>query len=134
MHETDPRPHILVIDDDDALCAILRDVFADDGFRVTACIQPPADLAEVERLAPDLILLDLVYGGQRSGFAFLESLKQDPATAVIPVVVCSAAVHVTDGDRVHMTEWECATLPKPFDIDELLGTVRGCLAEAEVAA
>src|SRR5829696_1234300 len=125
MLESDARPHVLVIDDDEVLCAVLREVFADDGLRATACVAPPADLDEVQRLAPDLILLDLVYGGERSGHAFLERLKADPATRGIPVVVCSAAV--TDDDRAQLTGWECAALPKPFELDDLLATIRDCL-------
>jgi len=132
MHEPDARPHVLVIDDDEPLCAILRDVFAEEGYRATACVAPPADLALVADLAPDLILLDLVYGGRRSGYAFLERLKADPATRAIAVVVCSAAV--TDEDRAQLTGWECAALPKPFDLDDLLRTVRDCLPAATAAA
>ena len=134
MHEPDARPHILVIDDDEPLCAVLREVFADEGMRTTACVAPPEDLDTVNENAPDLILLDLVYGGERRGHAFLERLKADPATKDIPVIVCSAAVNVTDDDRTQLTGWECAVLAKPFDLDELLATVYDCLAGARAAA
>jgi CheY-like chemotaxis protein len=56
-------------------------------------------------------------------FAVLDALAQDPATATLPVLVCSGAVEAlaTAGERLG-GRW-VRTLAKPFDIDELVGLV-----------
>ena len=82
-------------------------------------------LDRAARLAPDLILLDLMLpdvGGEE----VLVELRADPATRNIPVIVISA--EMDPGVRRRLLDrgarW---CLAKPFDIVELLGLVDGVL-------
>ena len=115
--------HVLVMDDVAEVLDLLRDVLREEGYRVSP--RPTVvGLDEVKRLAPDVILLDLLFGGQHRGLDLLRQLRQDRATADVPVVVCSAAVDAVRrlaGD--HVGEGVGLVL-KPFDIDELLGELR----------
>jgi CheY-like chemotaxis protein len=121
------RPcHVLVLDDESTIIEILHEVLADDGCKVTSFrTLPPLD--EVARLTPDAIILDLVFGGQATGVDFLVALRADPATAAIPVVICTALT----GERVvsALPEPQLAVpvLTKPFDLDAIVGVVRDAI-------
>jgi DNA-binding response OmpR family regulator len=133
--ETETRhQHILVCDDDHALRAIFKDFFVDEGYRVTVQSSICEAVDEILSLAPDLIVLDLIFGGEPKGFEFLRSLKTTPETKSIPVLVCTAATSLNEEIQAHLTSWECASVIKPFDIDELIAAVRECLGKTEVAA
>ena len=54
-------------------------------------------------------------------------LKMDPATAVIPVVLCTGAVTEVKALESHLAEMGIAVVLKPFDLDHLLGTLRRSL-------
>jgi CheY-like chemotaxis protein len=76
------RLHVLATEDDAALRAVLTEILEEEGYRVT--FSSAADVAEVIREAPDLLVLDARGQGLDSGWAFLERLKADAATVDIP--------------------------------------------------
>jgi CheY-like chemotaxis protein len=133
MEDTDSRPHILVCDDDQALRQIFHDVLAEEGYRVTVRGTICADLAEVQGLAPDLIILDLIFGGAPEGLAFLQRLKAMPATMNIPVLTCTAATILDEAMHQQLTTLGCAAIAKPFDLDALLAAIATCLQPTQLA-
>ncbi len=89
-------PHVRVMHDEVNALHPPEDVL-EDGFRVTAMTSPPTDLADVVALAPDLVVLGMLIGGEGSGSQLLQQLGLDRETARLPVVVCAAAVHLVRG-------------------------------------
>jgi CheY-like chemotaxis protein len=114
----------LVCDDEPSLCEIFHELLASEGFRVTVRAAPCDNLHEVVALAPDLIILDLLFGGRRQGTNFMEQLKTNPATLGIPLLVCTASEGLTGPPHI---DWTCAAVAKPFELNDLLGAVRRCL-------
>jgi len=104
-----PR-RVLVVDDDDDIRENLVELLACEGYEVTAAGDGRAALAEAGRARPDVILLDLMMPVM-SGWQFREAQLGDPALAGVPVVVLSAMPADLDVD---------ASLPKPFQVDDLL--------------
>jgi CheY-like chemotaxis protein len=68
---------------------------------------------------PDLILLDLMMPGM-DGFEVSRRLRDDPATASIPIVVMSASERIRNPSMILAVD---GRLPKPFELDELYATV-----------
>jgi CheY-like chemotaxis protein len=85
-------------------------------------------LALVRRARPDLVVLDVQLPGL-DGLAVARALAADPATAAIPVVLCSgAAARPAPGwAAAGRAAGVVAFLPKPFELRELLGTVARAL-------
>jgi two-component system OmpR family response regulator len=125
--------HILVIDDEPTIRDVLCEALADEGYRVSAHNTYFDDLDVLVRLAPDLIILDIVLGGKLMGIEFLETLKADPRVASIPVAVCTAATHLNDQVRARLTEWDCLLICKPFDLDDLVSEIDRCLRERDLS-
>lgn len=129
-------PHVLVIEDDAPILTLFERSLTHAGLRVTTWETPGLETAEAAALAPDAVVLDLLFDPRRRGFgeadlggAFLERLKGDPATASIPVVVCSADVPRLQRLADRMAGRGVVTLAKPCRPKELVAAVRAAIAE-----
>ena len=79
---------ILVIDDDPQARALLRRLFERDGFRVEEAADGATGLRLAREVRPDCVTLDVMMPGM-DGWTVLESIKQDPDIADVPVVMLS---------------------------------------------
>lgn len=105
---------VLIIEDDkDTLDAI--HYIAEDLNLEVINSSSVLQVAEIKAISPDLILMDHWVGNKLGGDLCL-SLKSDPTTKDIPVVILSAHNNIRQ-----IAEKSCANtfLSKPFDIDEL---------------
>ena len=123
--------HVLVVDDDRATLGLFRDLLLDAGYTVTLLDYPPDDVADVARVHPGLIVLDLVFNGEERGWTFLQTVRQHPATSTIPVLVCTAAAQLLEERRTELDALSCGTDLKPFDIDRLLAALDVCLEDPD---
>jgi type II secretory ATPase GspE/PulE/Tfp pilus assembly ATPase PilB-like protein/CheY-like chemotaxis protein len=80
---------VLLVDDEDALRRVMRDLLARDGYDVVEARTGAEALDQVDRHAPDIIVLDLNLPGM-DGYSVLSKLRSRPATQRIPVVVLTA--------------------------------------------
>jgi two-component system phosphate regulon response regulator PhoB len=91
---------ILVIDDDPDVCDLLVIKLGRAGYQVTAAHTADRGLRLARRLRPALLLLDWALPG-RSGLELAGQLRDDPATAAIPVVMLSAHAGPDHRQRAH---------------------------------
>ncbi len=80
---------VLLVDDEDALRRVMKDLLERDGFIVSEARDGVQALDQVDRTGPDVIVLDLNLPGL-DGYGVLSHLRSRPATADIPVVVLTA--------------------------------------------
>ena len=79
---------VLLAEDDRFLRKAAETALRRHGFAVIAAVDGEEALRLARAEAPDLILLDLIMP-KMQGFEVLRALKEDPATAAIPVVILS---------------------------------------------
>jgi len=130
VRDDDSRPHILVINDTQEILDLFSDILEDEGYRVTLSSFTFQDVHDVERLAPDLIVLDFLIGGDALGWQMLQKLRMYRPTAGIPIVVCTAALQLVRELEGHLRAKDIFVVLKPFDIDEMVSVVRLALARA----
>jgi CheY-like chemotaxis protein len=119
---------ILAVDDDDSLLEIYRLLLEDDGYEVFLSPIAIEDVNDVEQLHPDLVLLDVKISQADDGLTMLEQLRSHRATSSLPVVLCTAAAAKPVRERVE--DYRRQGVPvvyKPFEVEELLQTIRGAL-------
>jgi type II secretory ATPase GspE/PulE/Tfp pilus assembly ATPase PilB-like protein len=80
---------VLLVDDEEDLRRVMRDLLEREGFTVQEARDGVQALDEVDRHAPDIIVLDLNLPGL-DGYGVLSHLRSRPATRDIPVVVLTA--------------------------------------------
>ena len=115
---------ILVVDDEESLCEILQFNLEVEGYDVDVAYSAEQALGmHPERYS--LILLDVMMG-EMSGFRMARILKENPATAQVPVIFCTARDSEDDtvaGLNLGADDY----IAKPFSIREVLARVRSVL-------
>ena len=123
------RP-VFVLEDEAAVRTVLVDALASVGYDVRDFGDGQQALDEIERVVPDLILLDMRMP-RMDGFAFLSALRRRPAGKTIPVIIVSGlgdellqAIDARSAEDLGVA----GIFAKPFDIPTLLRYVGSVIA------
>jgi DNA-binding response OmpR family regulator len=110
---------VLVIEDNPDIKEILNYILQDEGHEVIPC-SDGSTLTALDRLQPDLILIDEILGATR-GSDLIKSLKKDKNSPGIPVILISAIPNLGE---IAIKSGADAYLEKPFDIDSLTDIIK----------
>ncbi len=103
---------VLLVEDEEALRRVMKDLLEREGFVVFEAGDGVIALDEVDRLAPDLVVLDLNLP-RLDGYGVLSHLRARPATAKLPVIVLTAKGD--EDSEVRVFEYGASDyLTKPF--------------------
>ncbi|NTU85766.1 MAG: response regulator [Chloroflexales bacterium] len=110
-------PQVLIVDDDDAIRALLTELIEDTGLVALSAAhgQEALDTLRQQALPPCLILLDLMMPVM-NGWEFRQAQLADPGLAPIPVIVLSARPERHAGPEALAA---AAYLQKPVDLVHL---------------
>ena len=123
------EPHLLVVDDDARLRALLQRYLVEQGFRVTTAADAADARARLEGLAFDLLILDVMMPGE-DGFSLTRTLR---GTSQVPILLLTAmadAEHRVRGLEHGADDY----LAKPFEPRELVLRIRNILQRVHVPA
>jgi len=110
---------VLVIDDDEGVADIVSELLQAANYSPLIATEAQRGLELASTLEPSVIICDVVMP-QLSGFTAVAALKDNPATAHIPVILMSSYHSFYSG----LPEDAAAFLPKPFHPDELVATLQ----------
>jgi signal transduction histidine kinase len=111
-------PRMLVIDDDPAVCELMRRVCTREGFDVVTASSGEEGLRMAREKRPALITLDVVMPGI-DGWTVLKTLKEDGDLSSIPVIMISISDEKSRGIALGAANY----LVKPVDRDRLAGVL-----------
>jgi two-component system phosphate regulon response regulator OmpR len=113
---------VLIIDDDERLCNLLKEYLEGSGFQVFILGDGSGALKIIERESPDIVILDIMLPGKDG----LEVLKEINREYMIPVIMLTAKGE--DTDRIIGLELGADDyIPKPFNPRELLARMRAVM-------
>ncbi|KZC38611.1 MULTISPECIES: response regulator [Rhodanobacter] len=120
-HRVEPQAalgaRMLVVDDSPTICAVLGKMLHQDGYAVLKATGGVEAIELARRERPALIFLDVVMPGT-NGFAVLRTLRHDPLTRDIPIVMISGNPQATE--QFYLQRFGADDfMQKPFDRDEV---------------
>lgn len=116
-------PEVLIVEDDEAVRALMRAALAEAGYRVQAASNGEGGLSVLRLRRPDAIVLDLMMPIM-DGWAFRAEQRKVAGLRDIPIVVVTAATAPTAELA------PAAVLSKPFRVDDLVAAVERAVGPA----
>jgi DNA-binding NarL/FixJ family response regulator len=131
MRKKETRDIVLVVDDSPETLRMLTDALEDAGMTVLVSREGEHALSIIERVLPDVILMDALMPGT-DGFETCRRLKQNKALAHVPVIFMtglSDTEHIIEGLEAGGVDY----VTKPLVPGELLARIRVHLANARIS-
>lgn len=117
--------HILIVDDEEDLCEVLRFNLLNEGYQVDVAYSAEEAMSrDVEDY--DLLLLDVMLG-DISGFKMAHMIRSNPITATTPIIFLSAR----DSENDRLTGFNLGAedyITKPFYLRELLARIHAVVS------
>jgi two-component system OmpR family response regulator len=124
-----PTPHLLIVDDDKELCALLSKFLTRQGYRISVAHDGKSMTQVLEAARIDLIVLDLMLPGE-NGLALCRRLR---TTTTLPIIMLTAMCE--EVDRIVGLEMGADDyLQKVANPRELLARIRAVLRRTGTAA
>jgi DNA-binding response OmpR family regulator len=117
--------HILLIEDEPNIAEAIRFLLGRDGWQVTVLTTGQDAIAEIARLGPQLVILDLMLP-VRSGLQILTDIRADAALRDLPVLMLTAKGQERDREAA-LAEGVSNFMTKPFDNSEMRAAVRAMM-------
>ena len=119
---------ILVVDDEESLCEILKFNLEKEGYEVTT-VYSAEEALSIDIKDMNLIILDIMMG-ELSGFGLARILKKRSETAEIPIIFCSALD--SEEDKIKGLDMGADDyIAKPYSIAEVMARVRSVLRRTQ---
>ncbi|HEY9816321.1 MAG TPA: ATP-binding protein, partial [Candidatus Obscuribacterales bacterium] len=109
---------VLVVDDDANIRNLLRQELEAEGYEVQEAENGEEAIEKVRSFCPSLIILDIVMPGV-DGFQVAETLKSDPQTSRIPIIILSILEDRERGYRLGVDRY----FTKPLEVSDLIHEV-----------
>jgi len=113
---------ILVVEDEPDIAELLKRQLEDSGYRVMVLGSGPAVVTMVEETQPDLVILDVILP-DADGFEVLRGLKENIATADVPVILSTVVPDDGSAWKLGIVDY----LTKPVSNEDLLRSVEKAL-------
>jgi len=116
---------VLVVEDESAIAELISLNLRHAGYEVTLAASADQARLEIDRVLPDLVILDWMLPGQ-SGLAFAKRLRGETRTRELPIIMLTA--RADEGDKVAGLDAGADDyLTKPFSTHELMARIRAVL-------
>lgn len=124
---------ILIVDDDPDSVAATRIVLENQGYEVMSAADPEEALVTAKAQRPHLLILDVMMAHETDGFHLAKTLRDDPATGKIPILMMTGIgrkrgfVFEGEADREYLPVDDFLEKPAPPDelkkrVAQLVGT------------
>ncbi len=124
----DEKKTILVVDDDPFIANIICEALISDGYKIEKAVDGEEALAKIEKLVPDLVIMDYMMP-KMDGPQVCLKVKENDKIKHVPIIMVTAVADVKE--KVQLLESGAEDyIVKPFDLEELLARVKVVLRRA----
>jgi len=118
---------IVVADDDPILNTMLSDILTEEGYQVHCCFSQQEAARVIQRIVPDVAIVDMQMEARDAGLVLLQSLRHNLQMMRLSVIICSADHIFLQRNSDEIEQLGAEIISKPFDIEHLLQTVKRLL-------
>jgi two-component system, cell cycle response regulator DivK len=118
---------VLVVEDQEDLRGVLRDLFTSSGYIVIEAVDGAAGVARAKSDRPDIILMDIQMP-IIDGYEATRQIKSDPDLTSIPIVAVSSFAMKGDEEKARAAGCD-EYVTKPYSPIQLLRMIRGYLGD-----
>jgi|ERR1035437_532789 CheY-like chemotaxis protein len=126
---SESKKRIVVADDEPFILSALQDTLS-DSFSVTTASNGVEAIKAVQKVNPDLIILDVMMP-EMDGLEACKNLKRDKATSSIPIILLTAKGQITDIEKGFKSGAD-AYVVKPFSPARLIEKVEEIFEKVEM--
>lgn len=119
------NPHILIVEDSENILDLLELMVEFQGWQSSSLKNLDNFMESVQKIKPDLILMDMLLSGS-NGCEACRELKKSDAHRDIPVVMMSAHPEASVETKNAGADY---FISKPFDMEQMVGLLETCLSE-----
>jgi CheY-like chemotaxis protein len=116
--------HILVIDDNEATCNLIRHICTHLGASITTTLSARDGIALAHQISPCMIFADLQLPGEINGWQIIQQLRSDPFLKDKPIIAISAGNH----KRTAIEAGSSVYIQKPFSAQDIIDCIRKYVA------
>lgn len=124
--ESATRLNVMIVDDDDAMCELVRDVLTEAGMKTTICKSSDAIRVRLSSDIVDLILLDVMLEGE-DGFSVAREIVNDFNVPIVFLTGQTDIVNRVVGLELGADDY----ITKPFDTRELVARVKANIRQSK---
>jgi CheY-like chemotaxis protein len=117
-----PQKHILVVDDDQNILALIKTILSQKDFRVSTALNGEAAISLLKQDRFDAIITDAMMP-QMDGNTLAQTVKNDPKLKDLPIIMITASKEV-DMVKKSFSSGCVLFLPKPFTAASLLSLIQ----------
>jgi two-component system response regulator MtrA len=118
---------IVIANHDPTYLEMIKDMLTNEGYQSVHCLVGAGTHAAIRQLERALVLLDINLDQPEPGWQLLDMLRRHPATALIPIIICSTDPWLLREQDGLLRTLHCDTLEKPFDLEMLLAKIRAAV-------
>ena len=128
------KPLILVVNASLNVLNLFHDILDEQGYEVELSNYAFEGIHTIERLQPDLLILDFEREGRPEEWQLLKMIKMSEKTEKIPIVLCMAPLHIFFDKEEHFRQKNIRLLFAPMEKDEILAAVGQMLQSTNSAS
>src|SRR5438045_2211818 len=122
------RPCVLVVDDFQTTLDLYYDLLNSDNYELELSTYEFEEPKMIERLKPNLIILDFQVTQRERGWQLLDKLKMNPHISSIPIIICTPAMMDIREQENYLQDQGLVIFYKPFKLNKLIEKVQQMLA------
>ena len=119
---------ILIIDDDADFVEANRIVLEAEGYDVDFAYDGDEGLAKLQKIKPDILILDVMMKSNSEGFSLAQKMSNDPVLKTIPILMISSVQRKTGFHFDYRTDTDYIPvdnfLEKPVSPEQLIAAVK----------
>jgi CheY-like chemotaxis protein len=123
------QARVLVLGKDDEISRLVDKALEDAEYKPRVLTHPRYAVSTAKRIGAKAVVVNLEIDPQFSARAVLETLRADPATATLPIILCARQAWLQPSHKNYISDRRLRLLLVPFTPEELVATVDRAIEE-----